>query len=315
MVVEELIKARWAEKRPLYSFIMGIFFSALSFLTSWMLFNQTSGFIGISAILFTVILVVPTVNKLFDIEERIEVKKGKSFFKKHEHIIDFFIYFFLGIFCVFLVVGLIKPEFIFSENQLYNLKSSSQIDSRNLPPPPSGSFSSEVMKIFTNNLCLLGIAFALSLFYGSGALFLITLNASVFASVISKVILAKASTMGLIHLVSYGMCNIGIVFFHMIPEISGYLLAAIAGGVLSHAFIREKLGSSNFKIVLIDSLILLLISIIVLLISAIIEIFISKRLINNLACFNAQYIIIFFFVMFVVVFILFEILRKRHTLS
>ena len=46
------------------------------------------------------------------------------------------------------------------------------------------------------------------------------------------------------------------------------LLAAIAGGVLSHAFLREKIGSKNFRIVSIDAVVLLLIAAVVLLVAA-----------------------------------------------
>lgn len=314
MVVEELFKARWIEKRPTYSIFLGLLFTLISFFTSFLLFKETPNFIGISTILFTVILVVPTVNKLFDIEERIEVKEKLSFFKKHEHIIDFFIYFFIGVFIVLFVIGLTKPSFVFSEQQLYNIQAGIFEEGRKLPLPPMGSERNEISRLFKNNMYIMVILFILSLFYGSGALFLITLNASIFASALANIVRSNLPNLGFLSVYSFTLCNLGIMFFHMIPEVSGYLLAAIAGGVLSHAFIREKIGSKNFKIVLTDAFILLLIAITVLLLAAFIENEISKKLFTSDICVNSQFSIIFVFGLILLGIVLFEVLRKKKNL-
>ena len=65
MVVEELFKTKWAEKRPSYSLYLGVLLTIISFVTSYLIFNKTPSFIGISTILFTVILALinaPTVS-------------------------------------------------------------------------------------------------------------------------------------------------------------------------------------------------------------------------------------------------------------
>lgn len=311
MVVEEFFKARWVERRPIYSLFIGIFITLISFFTSYLLFKNTPSFIGISTILFTVILVVPLVNKLFDIEERIEVKERLSFFKKHEHIIDFFIYFFIGVFIVLFEIAIISQQFVVSQEQIYNIKPVIE-ESKGLPPPPTiGSESDEVIRLFRNNIYVMLISFILSLFYGAGALFLITLNASIFASALVKVIKANLPNIGLLSTYSFTLCNLGIMFFHMIPEVSGYLLSAIAGGVLSHAFLRERLGSKNFKIVLKDSIILLVIAVAVIFIAAVIESKISKKLFYSNVCFESTYIIITILFLISAIFVAFEILRKK----
>src|SRR3989338_4514015 len=149
MVVEELFKTRWAEKRPAYSLFLGVFFALVSFITSYLLFRDAPNFIGISTMLFIVMMVIPTVNKLFDREEKLEVKEKLSFFIKHEHIIDFFIYFFIGVFIVLFVIALIKPNMVFSEEQLYNIQTSIVEEGRKLPPPPTlGSEGKEILRLF-----------------------------------------------------------------------------------------------------------------------------------------------------------------------
>ena len=151
MIVEKLIKAKWLEKRASYSFFLGVFFSLVSFFTSILLFKDTPKFIGISTILFTVILVVPIVSRLFDMEEKLEVREKTSFLRKHEHIIDFFIYFFIGVFIVLFAIALPRPNLVFSEQQLYNIQADIIEESRKLPPPPLGS-GNEILRIFKNNL-------------------------------------------------------------------------------------------------------------------------------------------------------------------
>jgi hypothetical protein len=156
------------------------------------------------------------------------------------------------------------------------------------------------------------ISFILSLFYGAGALFLITLNASIFASALANVIKNNLPGIGFFSVYSFTLCNLGIMFFHMIPEVSGYLLAAIAGGVLSHAFIREKIGSKNFKIVLTDSFILLLIAIAVLFLAAFVENEISKKLFTSNICVNSQFLIISILGLIILGIVLFEVMRKKR---
>jgi hypothetical protein len=311
MVVEELFKEKWAKKRPFYSILLGIFFTLISFFTSFLLFRQTPNFIGISTILFTVILVIPTVNKLFDREEKLEVKEKLSFFIKHEHIIDFFIYFFIGVFMVLFLIALINTKLVFSEEQLYNIQNTIVEEARNLPPPPTLGTGEEVSRILKNNLYVMVISFVLSLFYGAGALFLIALNASIFASALANVIKSSLAGIGVLSAYTFTLCNLGIMFFHMIPEVSGYLLAAIAGGVLSHAFVREKIGGKNFKIVLKDSVVLLIAAIVFLIVAAFIENEISKKLFTSDVCTESKFIIIIVLGVIVAGIFLFEILRKK----
>jgi hypothetical protein len=312
MVVEEIFKTKWVEKRPLYSFLIGVFFTSVSFLTSLFLFRITPNFIGISTILFTVALVIPTINKLFDKEEKLEAKEKLKFFVRHEHLFDFFIYFFIGVFMVLFTISLINPAIIFSEQQLYNLKTEITTDGRQLPlPPVANSDNGEIIRIFKNNLFVLLVSFGLSLFYGAGALFLITLNASIFASALAKVIKSSLPGLGLLSLPLFTLCNLGIFLFHGIPEVVGYILAAIAGGVLSHAFVREKIRGKRFKSVLTDSVVLLLVGIALLAFAAFVENEISKELYTNNVCAGNNVPVILILGIIILVILLIENFRNK----
>jgi uncharacterized membrane protein SpoIIM required for sporulation len=65
---------------------------------------------------------------------------------------------------------------------------------------------------------------------------------------------------------------------HLIPEISGFLLAAIAGGVVSKAILHEKKGSKGFKNVFKDATVLILIAVGLVLLAAVLEVFVTARL-------------------------------------
>ena len=173
----------------------------------------------------------------------------------------------------------------------------------------------EMYRIFKNNLYVMGIAFILSLFYGSGALFLTTLNGSIFASALASAVKMKLQTVSPFLTYAFISCNVSIMFFHMIPEVASYLLAAIAGGVLSKAFIREKFLSKNFKKVLKDAFILLIAAFIVLVIAMLIEINISKKLFIANVCVNYSYLIILVSLLIIGAVVFFEVFRKiikRH---
>lgn len=330
MVIEHLFKEKWIQRRPIYSFFLGIIFTIIAFITSYVLFNKVPHLIGISTILFIVILALYGVNKLFDIEEKIEAKPHKNFFREHKEVIDFFLYFFIGVFLTFFLISMISPDLIFSEKSLYIKDSGirSLIDqvrfekTENIPLPPQSfeqfesqkyqSISNDIVNIFSNNLYVMILSFFLSLFYSSGALFLITFNASIFASTIADVILGKLGEASVLFGSTLVICNLAIIFFHMMPEIAAYVMAAIAGGILSKAFIREKLFSKKFKRVIKDSFLLLLISIILLLASAIMEITVSKRLLVLNACQESGLLISVIALTVVLGIILVEWYRKNY---
>ena len=75
---------------------------------------------------------------------------------------------------------------------------------------------------------------------------------------------------------------LGVFSLHLIPEVLAFLLAAIAGGVVSRALIKEKWKSQGFRNVFKDATILVLISFVILLVAALLEAFVSTSLMRGL---------------------------------
>ncbi len=123
---------------------------------------------------------------------------------------------------------------------------------------------SDLSLIVVNNSKIVLICALLSLFYGSGALFILNYNASIAGVMYGGFI--RAWLWGTEH--SYS--NLLIFLPHTTLEILGYLLAAIAGGILSKATMGRQQGSVS--IWLRDGLILLGLSFILIFIAGFVEI-------------------------------------------
>ncbi|MBI4441282.1 hypothetical protein HY639_03880 [Candidatus Woesearchaeota archaeon] len=302
MVVERLFKEQMLKKQPAFALGAGVFFTVVGFITSYLLFKP---FVGLATILFTVILALPSLMRLFELEEE-EQKEGVSFLTKNETLIDFYLYFFIGSFMVFFLIAIYNTSLVFSLDDLsrMDVPRGYATEGFELPPPPSYRPTGEITKIFMNNFYVMLISFVLSLFYGAGSLFLITFNGSIFASTLAKVIKLKIpkdpswytytfslfgnvlhfSPEGFWFTYTFMACNVGIMFFHGIPEVLAYFFAAIAGGVLSEGFVREKFLSKGFFKIIKNAVWLLILAIVVLYVAAIIEIDVSKMLFTKDVC-------------------------------
>jgi len=292
---------------------LGVILTVVSFATSVIIFRDQPTFIGIATVLNTVILSCPIFSRLLEWEERVETRRKLSFFKEHEKIIDFFIYYFIGVFVVFFILASFNLQWVFAEEHLFGGAPSISEVREGLPPPPSLPDRIQISSIFRHNLYVMVLCFALSLLYGSGALLLIILNASIFASKLVEVIKIKLpESYGFLSTFGFLGCNFGILFFHMLPEVGAYLVAAIAGGVLSKAIHKEKFLSKRFRLVIKDSVILLGIAIAILVFAAIIEIKVSKRFFNADICTNFLPLVIFATVVLILCVLIAEAVRKRR---
>jgi len=313
-VLEGLFKFKKIRKHLDYPLYIGVIYTLIAFVTSYLLFNQARHLIGTSTILFVVVLAIPIVSRMFSSEEKIEAKSKKPFLKRHKVCIDFFVYFFIGVFLTFFMISLISPSLIFSEGTLTGIESTTQQIIRRGPgpPPPGPAGTTLIQSIFINNAYVMLIAFLLSLFYGAGAIFLLVLNASIFASALSNVIRITAPATGFLPLVSFISCNVGIMFFHMIPEVGGYLIAAIAGGILSTAIAKEKLFSKKFNRILKSSLFLIFGALVLLWIAALVEVNVSQKLFSANACIGNTSWILIIALLIIVGTIVFEYYRSRR---
>ena len=152
----------------------------------------------------------------------------------------------------------------------------------------SGDFTADIQileKIFLNNIKVLLFCIFFAFFYGAGAIFILTWNASVISAAVGNIIRTNlavyASDFGLNSLWTYfSIFSVGILRYliHGVPEIMGYFIGGIAGSVISVAMINHDFSTTNFKKVLIDSISLIILAVFVLLIAALMEVFLTPLL-------------------------------------
>ena len=171
----------------------------------------------------------------------------KDFLERHGETITLFTLFFVANLLVVFVIA------IYSEQEFLSMAFRQQLDDisriANLDLSGSIVFSQSLSTIIENNLKVMAFSFILSFLYGTGALFILSWNASILGLYMANFVRAGLfnelfnSTLGILP--------------HAPIEILAYFLAGIAGGILSVGAIREKIMSKEFMLVFRDSLLLM----------------------------------------------------------
>ncbi len=251
MVLESLFPAKKIISKPIDMFVMSFIVSVVSVFSAYFIFASEAGIIAPLLITATM---TPVVYRIFSIEEELvreeaEQKVKLGFFDRHGETIWLFSLFFLGVLISFFLISVFMPADFVSSTFSQQVSEINRI--RGLSAQVSGSaISDQFFNVITvNNLKVMGFSFLLSFLFATGALFILSWNASILA-----VYLASYIRQG--EFVAFFSSTLGIIP-HAPVEMLAYFLAGIAGGVLSAGMIREKFGSKEFNLVFIDSLILL----------------------------------------------------------
>jgi uncharacterized membrane protein SpoIIM required for sporulation len=263
MVFEQFIKERWIERKPRHAFMLGVFYSIIGLVSARLIFPSS---LGLMALAFTSLLLVPSLNTLLRHEENVEIREKKLslrlLFRDHKDIFEIYLFLFLGIFLVYSIMPLVLgPEqtLRFFPSHL------------NVAGISGMSYAADTfISILTNNLVVMLACLLLSLVYGAGSILFITWNASVWGIIFGYMAKQAALQSGQNPLPFFIMTILP-VLPHTITEATSYFSAAIVGGVVSKAVIREKLNSKKFNHVLTDALLLLGLAVVLVIVAAIIE--------------------------------------------
>lgn len=295
MVLEQVFKLSWIEKRPAHAFALGLIYSFVGIITAKMIFPGTPSLMTVA---FTSLLLLPSLNRLLAIEENVEIREKKfhfrQLFKDHKDIFEIYFFLFLGIMLAFSIIASLMPVHT-SMNTMFTtqleatkvIEPSSVIQAKSIEQAPyvdyhmvrdfidsePRRFSSHwqgFWNILKNNIWVFMACIILSLVYGAGSMVFLTWNASawgVFWGFMTK----NASLFATFAIFTKTILS---VFPHMIIEALSYFLVIVAGGVISKAIIRERLGSQKFTHVFTDGMIFVGIGLILLVLGAFFEEFI-----------------------------------------
>ena len=281
MVLESLMDPVDAERRPLLVFLLGAAYGTLAiFLALWIFEEQSSMVFVFLAASASIPLLYHTLH--FEEKKDLVVLPQKTILHNHAHAILFYLMLFLGMAVVFSFWYVFFP----AEMSSSLFKVQSQTIS-NLNQHVTGNITQTALlsKIFLNNIKVMIFCILFSFLYGSGAIFILTWNASVIGAAVGNFIrshLAKfAGATGLHKAGAYFyVSSLSILRYaiHGVPEILAYIIAAFAGGILSMAIVRHDFGTNQFEGILLDVSDLVLLSVLVLFVAALLEVFVTPSL-------------------------------------
>lgn len=279
MVVEALINPFEAERHPLNVLALGFIYATIAlFLSLWVFEDQA----GLVMVFLTVLASLPLYYQTMFFEEKKDSSKKSEWWilKEHSKALLFFVTLFIGFSLAFTVWYVVLPEKTSLNIFQPQIKTIDGINKE-----VSGSITGLIgegelfRQIFFNNIKVMIFSLFFSLLYGSGAIFILTWNASVISAAFGKFIglysVYFASNGGL-HTVAYlKIVSLSLLRYsiHGIPEILAYFIAGLAGGIISASIIRKDFQYKKMEKIMLDFSNLVIIAIAITFIAGLLEVY------------------------------------------
>jgi len=242
MVLEHLFPDSWLEKKFSLSFFMGAGFSIIGIILARLLFGSNS---GLASVIFTSLLIIPSLYKLFKEEEKIELKEKKFSFKElykdNKNLIHAYLGIFAGVFVAYYMIAFLSAYFGWNTVNIFR-------EQLFLDPAIMGraaySFPT-FWSILANNWWVLLATFMLSLLSGNGAVFFVVWNASAWAAIFGLRAIAAGAVLGKSPFAIGAIMQL-ITLPHILLEGGSYILAGIAGAMISRDIVSESKEMGKF---------------------------------------------------------------------
>ncbi len=290
IVLESLAVPDSLECHPGRMLIIGFEYATIGLFLALLVFGD---YASISSIFLTSMPLIVVMYNAIKYEEGkdLEICGEYLLIKEHMKAVKLFVYLFFGMFIAYSFWFTFLPENVSEKifsTQLETIQavrsSFNQEVSGNAILEYTGSSVSgltEMRVIIVKNLGVLGFCILFSFLYGSGAIYILTWNASVIGVAAGELIRATlrefAGMSGIEMLVNYfTVFPISIVYLvHGIPEVTAYFIGALSGGIISVAVANHHYASKEFKRIVLDSMDLLILAILVLVAAAFMEVYIT----------------------------------------
>ncbi|MFH1126459.1 MAG: stage II sporulation protein M [Candidatus Altiarchaeota archaeon] len=283
MVLESIVIPAEMERHPKRMFYIGFIYSTVGLLLGLFIFGKYASLAGI---FLTTMPLLVILYRAIELEERkdILIHGEFSLMKEHRYILSLFIYLFVGMVVSYALWFFILPTNIVKSLFDSQIETIESITGGSIDVTGSSYNLSTLELILFTNIRVWVFCILFSFLYGSGAIFILTWNASIIGvaagNILRKIISSYAGSDHYTRIYNYFMAfPISFSYLvHGIPEVSAYFLGALGGGIISVAVIKHNVRSKNFRRVLIDSLDLWILSFIVLVLSALIEVYVTPSL-------------------------------------
>jgi uncharacterized membrane protein SpoIIM required for sporulation len=294
MVLESFITPFKAEQNPWRLLLFGFIYATVGvFLGLWVF----KAYASLVMVFLATMAAIPLIYNLIIMEEEKDLSgmEERWLLKEHGKALKAFVWLFVGMSLAFAIwYTLLSSEsvsFLFDSQT----KTIQEINARAVDIEHAISderitgvtgFASArfgiLTKIFFNNVKVLIFCILFSFLFGSGAIFILTWNASVIGTAIGNwtrtQIAVISATEGLTKVAGYfKTISLGLFMYaiHGIPEILAYFTAGLAGGIISIAVIRHDFGTRKFEHIVLDAADLILLSLGVLVVAALLEVYVT----------------------------------------
>jgi uncharacterized membrane protein SpoIIM required for sporulation len=276
MALESIMNPFSAVNKPWHMFFTGLVYASLALFLSVWVFRDSSSLI---MVFLTVLAAVPIMHASMKMEENntVTLKDEPAILRRHSKVMVYLLYLFFGFVVAYTLWFLVLPDSIVDplfSTQIDTIKGINNQVSGNFIFSGNASGSSSIFfQIFLNNFKVLLFCLFFSFFYGAGAIFILTWNASVISAAVGMFIenAVKAGT----HIL--GAIPLAILRYsiHGIPEIAAYIVAGLAGGIISVAMINRDLETNKFRRIVLDVIDLCLIAILILVLAGLLEVYVT----------------------------------------
>ncbi|MAG78305.1 hypothetical protein CL616_02975 [archaeon] len=283
MVLESILNGVDAEAQPFKVFLLGILYATVAiFLSLWIFQSEAS----LVLVFLTVLASLPLVYATLKIEAQkgITEKHEVKLIKAHWSGLRLFTLLFLGYVVAMSIAYVILPAATISDLFSSQVATIQSINSNFANNDVSGGLTSAdfFSIIVMNNFRVLFFCIFFSFFFGAGAIFILTWNASVIAAAVGTFVRNNianyANLVGFTKVAAYFQYLIlGTVRYmtHGLFEIIAYFVGGLAGGLISLAILNYKVNDEKFKLLMRDAIDLILVAMVIVVIAGLIEVWIT----------------------------------------
>ena len=278
MVLEHIVPEKWLEKRAWSAFLLGGFYSIIGIIIARFLFAADP---ALPAVAFTSLFILPELYTLFKMEEEEQENDAGSDIRAFWHDNgDFFrvmLGIFLGILLIYSLAAMVLPSF--SVNSLFREQLAMRSGGFGAAGMATGAAIQSdglFMRLLLNNGMVLTAVFVVAFLAGDGAIFLLAWNASVWGTIFG----VTARNVAIVTQgdpFTYFMIIVFTVTPHVLLEGSAYILAAMAGGLISRAILKDGFGSKRFNEVLQDNATIIGLAILCLVVGVLVETYVLQN--------------------------------------
>jgi len=284
-MLETLVNPKKMERKPWEMFFIGLIYASLSVILVYWIFANNSvlrQYTGLLIVTFTVMFTFPFMYYLIrlEAEEDSEIENSFTMLKANSRAIFALMWLFVGFVVAFSIWYVVLPSANLFQAQVQTycqINSPGSIDScvqryafkQDITGNTINGDFTRFLTILENNVFVMIFTLILSLIFGAGAIFILAWNATV---------ISTAAGM----LSNYNLSNLpmGLLryFFHGLPEISSYFIAAVAGGIIGVGVIKYRFKGRKFWLLVQNAIILIFAALVILVIAGLMEVYITPRL-------------------------------------